>query len=93
MPDPDRYGEEKEGAPPPASTTTDGAPSSPDPRAALPGLIGKWRDGWEISYRDRMFRAVGRTFDARGRVTYTGVELGASSPGALDEELTGLERR
>ncbi len=91
MSDPAGAGEEWEGAPAPASTNAAGA-SSLDPEAALPWLIGKWRDDWEISCRDRMFRARGRSFDAQGHVTYTGVELGASSPRALDEELARLQR-
>jgi hypothetical protein len=52
----------------------------------MPGLVGKWRENWVISCPDRMWRAVGKG-------PFAGVELATSSPLALDEELTALERQ
>jgi hypothetical protein len=62
-----------------------------DPRAALPGLIGKWRDNWSIRYEGGMFRAYGRDHDGDGKITYRDTEIAASTADGLDRELAAWE--
>lgn len=74
-----------------AAAVRPGDDDDPGPDAALPGLIGKWRDRWCIRYEGGKYRAYGRDSDEAGVISYDGTEIAACTASGLDAGLTAWE--
>lgn len=79
----------------PASTVTSAAPPfTGSPLAALPGLMLRLGERWEVRYFDSLFRSQRRDYDPEtGDCTYLDVHICASTALMLEADIAAWEAR